>query len=235
MTKQRMRLHDWATFAAAAALLGGIVCLLLGRWALAAALAGVVVASFFLARHSSRRHPGPMPHAVRWVLFLPRGNQSPEHLRSILAPQPGERVLEIGPGVGIYALPIAGTLAPGGALEALDIQEEMLADLARRAATAGVRNIVTRHGNAQQLPYPDASFDAAYLVGVLGEIPDPAAALQELRRILKPRGRLIVGETVLDPDYVRLPRLHSLAGDAGLAFIEQRGSWHSYFARFQAA
>ena len=41
-------------------------------------------------------------------------------------------------------------------------------------------------GGAQHLPYPDADFDGAFLIGVLGEIPSPAAALGELRRVLKP-------------------------------------------------
>jgi SAM-dependent methyltransferase len=235
MTAQRLRPHDWAAVAAVAALLGALTALLFGRFALSAGLIAMVVISGMLARRWSRRHPGPMPHAVRWVLFLPRGAQSPDHLRAFLAPQRGERVLEIGPGVGIYALPIAAALAPDGALEALDVQAEMLADLAQRARAAGVRNITTRHGDAQSLPYPDATFDAVYLVEVLGEIPDPAAALRELRRVLKPAGRLVVGEAILDPDYVSLQTLRRLTDAAGFHFADKRGGWSAYFARFQAA
>lgn len=235
MSKYRMRPHDWTFFAAFAGLFGCIAAVLVGRVLTAVALAAAAIGCALLARRSSHRQPGPMPYAVRWVLFLPRGGQSPDHLRRILEPRPGERILEIGPGVGIYALPIAGALAPEGALEAFDVQEEMLADLTRRAQRADVRNIVTRQGDAQRLPYPDASFDAAYLVGVLGEIPDPGAALCEVRRVLKPHGRLVVGETRLDPDFVSLANLRTLASTARLSFTEQRGSWHSYFARFQPA
>jgi SAM-dependent methyltransferase len=235
MTKQPFRLVDWATFAFVGALLGAVGALLTGRFTAATVFAAAVVLSAVLARRWSRLYPGPMPHAVRWVLLLPRGKQSPEHLRAVLAPRAGERMLEIGPGIGVYSLPIATALAPDGGLEAIDVQAEMLADLSRRAATAGVRNITTVHGDAQRLPYPDASFDAAYIVEVLGEIPDPAAALRELRRVLKPGGRLIVGEAIFDPDYVRLSKLRRLAEAAGLSFAERRGSWHSYWARFQLA
>jgi ubiquinone/menaquinone biosynthesis C-methylase UbiE len=83
---------------------------------------------------------------------------------------------------------------------------------------------------------PDGTFDAAYLVGVLGEIPDPSAALRELRRVLHPRGRLVVGEAlVVDPDGVRLPTLRRLTATAG--FVEERrlGPPFVYFARFRIA
>jgi ubiquinone/menaquinone biosynthesis C-methylase UbiE len=79
------------------------------------------------------------------------------------------------------------------ATAAADLQQEMLDHTMRRAAEAGVRTIEPRRGDARELPYADATFDAAYLVAVLGEVPDPDAALRELARILKPGGRLVVG------------------------------------------
>ena len=175
-----------------------------------------------------------MPHALRWVLFLPRGPHSAANLQHILQPRGGERVLEIGPGVGIHSIPIAAALAPDGVLEALDAQPKMLADLSRRAAAAGVHNVTATPGDAQHLPYPDRAFDAAYLIGVLGEIPDRTAALRELHRVLKPKGRLVVGEVVLDPDYVPLGTLRKLAAEAGFVFERHRGPWFSYFARFRS-
>ena len=82
------------------------------------------------------------------------------------------------------------------------MQREMLDDLTRRATRAGIGNLVATLGDAQALPYPDRTFDGAYLVGVLGEIPDQAAALRDFRQVLRPSGRLVVGEVVLDPDYI---------------------------------
>jgi ubiquinone/menaquinone biosynthesis C-methylase UbiE len=177
-----------------------------------------------------------MPYSLRWVLYLPRWPLTPARLRSILEPRAGERMLELGPGVGIYSIPMAKALMPGGVVETLDIQPEMLADLARRSAAAGVANIVTTDGDAQQLPFADGSFDGAYLIGVLGEIPDPPAALRELRRVLKPDGRLVIGEVLgLDPDAVRLTTLCAMARDAGFAFERRLGPRVGYFARFTVA
>lgn len=91
----------------------------------------------------------------------------------------------------------------------------MLAALARRARRAGVGNIAATHGDAERLPYPDACFDAVYLIGVLGEVPNRMAALREFRRVLKPDGRLVVGESFLrDPDAIRLATLRDEADNA---------------------
>jgi ubiquinone/menaquinone biosynthesis C-methylase UbiE len=175
-----------------------------------------------------------MPYALRWVLYLPRGPLTAARLRTMLEPAPGERVLEIGPGVGIYSLPIAQALAPDGMLDAIDIQRDMLADLATRARRAGVRNIAAAQGDAQHLAYDDGSFDAAFLVGVLGEIPDPAAALRELRRVLRPTGRLVVGEMLFgDPDAIAPTTLRKMVEEAGFVFERRQGPWLCYFARFR--
>jgi ubiquinone/menaquinone biosynthesis C-methylase UbiE len=116
-----------------------------------------------------------------------------------------------------------------------DVQPQMLADLARRARAAGVHNVVAAEGDAQRLPYPDAVFDGAYLVGVLGEIPDPGAALRELRRVLKPGGRLVIGEVlVLDPDGLPLAMLREAVGAAGFVLEQRLGPRVAYFARFGA-
>jgi len=235
-TPARPRPHDLASFVAALAVLGAVGAGLAGRVTLAVACASAALGAMLVARRASRRQPGPMPYAFRWVLFLPRWPTTVAQLREILEPKPGERMLEIGPGVGIYALPIAAALGPSGTLEALDVQREMLAALARRARAAGVTNLVADQGDVQRLPYPDASFDAAYLVGVLGEVPDPALALRELRRVLKPGGRLVVGEVLFaDPDAVRLAALRGLAERSGLELERRVGPSFGYFARFRPA
>jgi SAM-dependent methyltransferase len=228
------RLHDWASVAGTIAALVALVAIVAGNVALAVVAALVSAGLAVAARAASQRHPAPMPYALRWVLYLPRWPLSVARLLRILEPRAGERLLEIGPGVGIYGVPIARALR-GGSLDALDVQPEMLAVLERRARAAGVTNLVAAEGDAHRLSYPDATFDGAYLIGVLGEIPDPDAALRELRRVLKPGGRLVVGEVlVLDPDAVRLPTLQDAAQRAGFAFERRLGPPVAYFARFRA-
>jgi hypothetical protein len=103
----------------------GVTALVAGHAPWAAVGVGAAVAAAMAARSSSQRHPAPMPYAQRWVLYVPRGLSS-QRLHRLLEPRSGERMLEVGPGVGIYSLPIAATLAPGGILDALDVQPEML-------------------------------------------------------------------------------------------------------------
>ena len=230
-----MRLHDFSGFATLAAILHTIGCVLFGNWP--AALVGVVAVVVLggLTRYWSVTEPGPMPYVLRWTLAFPRGNLSPAHLERLLAPRRGERMLEIGPGTGVYSIPIAKALGQDGSLDVLDVQQEMLDEVTAHARAAGVGNVTATRGDARTLPYSDDTFDAAYLVGVLGEIPDEARALRELRRVLKPEGRLVVGEVAIDPDFVRLGPLRERTGAAGFAFDRRQGNALSYLARFRAA
>src|SRR5438477_9754950 len=140
----------------------------------------------------ARGHPSACPYTLRFVLRFPRRALARERLLAILAPQHGEHVLELGPGTGYYSLEVAATLA-GGRLDIFDISQEFLDDVMRQARESGLDNITATQGDARALPYAQDSFDAAFLVAVLGEIPDQDAALRELARVLRPQGRLVVG------------------------------------------
>jgi ubiquinone/menaquinone biosynthesis C-methylase UbiE len=153
----------------------------------------------------------------------------------VLRPEPGERLLEVGVGTGYYSLEMAEWIAPGGRLELFDLQQEFLDHAMRAAAERGLENLVPTQGDATDLPYEDASVDAVVLTAVLGEIPDSAAALQEIRRVLKPSGRLVVGELFGDPHFTTRAGLERMAADAGLALEEGSGNWFGYFARLAAA
>src|SRR5215211_8626958 len=149
-----------------------------------------------------RKDPSACPYGLSFSLDLPHPSVTRPRLREMLSPEPSQRVLEVGPGTGYYALEAARWLEPGGTLDILDIQQEMLHHTMHRARAMGVSNIFPRRGDAQALPYPDAHFDSAYLVATLGEVPDKGWALRELRRVLERGGRLVVGEVLLDPHKV---------------------------------
>ena len=228
-----MRRHDWSGFAALGATMIALVELGRGHSTSAFMWLVVAVATAVLTRYWSITYPAPMPHLLRWTLAVPRGNHSPEHVKRILEPRRGERLLEIGPGTGIHAIPVAAALAPDGVLDVYDVQQAMLDDVMARARADGVTNITPKQGDAQKLPYTDGTFDGAYLVGVLGEIPDGQATLRELRRVLKPHGRLVIGEVFFDPDFIRFGALERRAAEASFAFERRLGGALTYLARFR--
>jgi ubiquinone/menaquinone biosynthesis C-methylase UbiE len=155
-------------------------------------------------------------------------------LLNILAPSPGERLLEVGPGTGYYSLDVAQHIEPGGTLDILDLQEAMLTTTIAKARERRIDNLIPTPGSAQTLPYPDASFDGAFLVAVLGEVPDKNAALLELRRVLKRGGRLVVGEGQPDPHMVGFAELVERATRGGFQFEERSGGRLGYVACFRA-
>ena len=110
-----------------------------------------------------RRNPSACPYSHRFSLDLPHPSVTRTRLREMLSPEPGQRVLEVGPGTGYYSLKAARWLEPEGTLDILDIQQEMLDHTMRRTREVGISNIVPALGDAQALPYPDVHFDSAYL------------------------------------------------------------------------
>jgi ubiquinone/menaquinone biosynthesis C-methylase UbiE len=177
-----------------------------------------------------RTHPSACPYGQRFWVEAPHPFITRARLREALRPRAGETVLEVGPGTGYYTLAVAGWLQPGGVLHAFDVQQEMLDHTMRAAGREGVTNVVPRQGDARALPYADDSFDAAFLVTVLGEVPDQDAALRELARVVRPAGRIVVGELVGDPHMVAIGALARRARAAGLRVERRVGPPFGYFA-----
>jgi SAM-dependent methyltransferase len=179
-----------------------------------------------------RKNPSACPYSQRFFVEAPHPLITRARLSEILDPRPGERILEVGPGTGYYTLDVAESIKPDGDLDILDLQQEMLDHTMRRAAERGLVNVTPTRSDATALPYEDGTFDAAFLVTVLGEIPDQETALRELARVLRPGGRLIVGEVVGDPHYVRMAPMRLRASGAGLGYERRVGGPLGYFVRF---
>ncbi len=182
-----------------------------------------------------RRNPSACPYGQRFWVQAPHPIITRDRLRRVLRPQPGERLLEIGPGVGYYTLAMARWVGAAGKVEIFDLQQQFLDHTMRRAAERGLHNILPTQGDATALPYGDASMDAVVLTAVLGEIPDPRAALTEVRRVLRPSGRLVVGELFGDPHFTALAALKRRSDGTGLSFEEHSGNRLGYFARLSRA
>ena len=128
----------------------------------------------------------------------------------------GMRVLDAGCGPGRLTVPIAERVGEAGRVVALDRQPRMLRKLQRRVAADGITNVEAVLGGIGEARLPAGSFDVAVLVTVLGEIPDKAAALREIRGALRADGVLSVTEVLPDPHYLSLARVRALAAEAGL-------------------
>ncbi len=148
--------------------------------------------------------------------------------------RPGQTVLELGPGPGYYSIETAQMVGPEGRLLCLDIQRGMLDVLAGRLTEAGADNAGLAVADAMHLPLAASSVDRAFLVTVLGEVPDPDAALTELRRVLKPRGLLGFCESLGDPDIVFLGKLRNLCGRHGFEEVTSYRNPLGYTAVFRA-
>lgn len=182
-----------------------------------------------------RKNPSACPYGQRFWVQAPHPIISRDRLRTVLAPQPGERVLEIGPGTGYYTLDIAEWVGPDGRVEIFDLQQEFLDHVMQRSAERGLGNVTPTQGDATALPFEGDSVDAVVLTAVLGEIPDTLAALREIRRVLRPGGRLVVGELFGDPHFTTQASLRRQAAEAGLRWEAHSGNWLGYFARLSPA
>jgi SAM-dependent methyltransferase len=192
-----------------------------------------VVAALAAAYWWWRRHPSPCPYGLRLWVQVPRPFLTRARLREALALSGGERVLEIGPGTGYYTPELAHWVGYG-TVEILDIQQEMLDHTMRKVERLGIRNVSPQLADSVELPYPDESVDAALMVTVFGEIPDGDAALREIRRVLKPGGRLVIGSIAVgDPHFSSLRSLGPRVERNGLHSAGSVGPPFAYFASFQ--
>jgi len=116
--------------------------------------------------------------------------------RTEVVPRARGRVLEVGIGSGLNP-PFYGPEVVE--LDGVDPSPELLRQARRRAAAA--RFPVRLHpGSAERLPFPDGTFDTAVMTWTLCSIPDPEAALREIRRVLRPAGRLLFVEHGRSPE-----------------------------------
>ena len=117
-------------------------------------------------------------------------------LLELLALQPGEHVLDVGSGPGHYALEMASAVGDAGRVAGVDNAEGSLETARRRCA--GLANVGFHLGDAADLPFDEATFDAALSTQVFEYLPDVAAALAEVFRVLKPGGRVLIHDTEWD-------------------------------------
>lgn len=176
----------------------------------------------------------PMPQFMANLIDNPlrRKVQPPDELAMRHGIEPGMTVLDVGPGNGTYTLAAARRVGPAGKIVAIDIEPKMIERVQRRVQKAGAKNIEARLADVYALPFDDGALDAAYMITVIGEIPEPERAMREIRRVLKPSGTLSFSELLLDPDYPLASTTIRRAEAAGFRLKQRFGGFFSYTLRF---
>jgi arsenite methyltransferase len=151
--------------------------------------------------HTGRPLARMLEYADEWLEGIPEssiesfaGTGNPFSLGEIL---PGVRVVDVGCGAGIDSLIAAKKVGPEGRVIGVDMTPSMLEKASRAAREMGLENVEFREGYAEALPVEDGWADVVISNGVLNLMPDKAAALEEMSRVLKPNGRLQVGDILV--------------------------------------
>ncbi|BBZ50242.1 methyltransferase domain-containing protein [Mycobacterium heidelbergense] len=182
-----------------------------------------------LLHKTRQKEVSPYPHQAAFLLNNPvrRALAKPARVVEALGLTGSEHVLEVGPGPGFYSVEIARRL-PYGRLDLFDVQPEMLTKAGRQLEHAGFYDVGFTTGQAAEgFPFPDNTFDVAFLAAVIGEVPDKPACIRSLGRVLKSGGRLVFAEAFPDPDRMSVRELRDLTESENFDFVEATGNrWH---------
>jgi arsenite methyltransferase len=152
--------------------------------------------------HTGYRLAAILGYPQEWIERLPRGavvsmagTGNPLALGQL---DPGERVVDCGSGAGADALIAARLVGPTGHVIGVDMTAEMLAAARANAADVRLANVEFREGLMEALPIETGWADVVISNGVLNLVPDKAAAIAEMYRVLRPGGRLQAADIVLE-------------------------------------
>jgi SAM-dependent methyltransferase len=150
--------------------------------------------------HTGRPLAEILEYQAEWLDGLPEGSiesfAGTGNPFSLGALAPGERVVDIGCGAGIDSLIAANMVGPEGAVIGIDMTPSMLEKA--RAGTGSLEHLEFLLGFGEELPVPDAWADVVISNGVVNLMPDKPEAFTEIARVLKPGGRIQIGDILVD-------------------------------------
>ena len=151
--------------------------------------------------HTGRRLAAILAYDEEWLDGVPEatiasfaGTGNPFSLGRLV---PGEHVVDVGCGAGIDSVIAARMVGPTGSVVGVDMTPAMLEKARAGAKEAELHNLEFRQGLAESLPVADSWADVVISNGVLNLFPDKLAGLQQMARVLKPEGRLQIGDIIV--------------------------------------
>lgn len=177
----------------------------------------------------------PIPQALTRFIDGPHRHrfQPPDATAVRHGIEPGMKVMDVGPGNGSYTIAAARLAGPDGTVYAVDIDQKIIERLNQRINDQGVDNLIPMVADVYELPFSREEFDLIYLITVIGEIPEPVKAMREFHRVLKPEGRLVFSELLVDADYPSRKRLVQLASESGFREVKRLGNFFYYTLIFE--
>jgi arsenite methyltransferase len=152
--------------------------------------------------HTGRPLARMLGYKEQWLAGVPQravesfaGTGNPFSLGPL---NPGDNVVDVGCGAGIDSLIAARMVAPDGRVVGVDMTPAMLAKARQAATETGLDTVEFREGYGEALPIVDGWADAVISNGVLNLMPDKEAALAEMARVLRPGGRLQIGDILVE-------------------------------------
>jgi len=167
-----------------------------------------------------------------WICFtfdnaLRRLLQNPKRT---IAPyvKPGWTVLDVGPGMGYFTIPLAKLVGDSGKVIAADIQKQMLKGIYKRALKAGVQDRIELHLSMPESIGVTGPIDFCLAFWMVHEVNDRAHFLGEIFQILKPQGQLLLAEPKLHVAKINFNSTVEIAKQAGFSIVETPGIFFSY-------
>lgn len=152
--------------------------------------------------HTGLRAAANAGYRDEWLEGLPKssiasfaGVANPFHWG---LPLPGERVVDVGSGIGMDSMVAANAVGAEGRVVGVDMTPEMLERARAGAQEAGIPNVEFREGLAEQLPVDEGWADLVISNGVINLVPDKVGAYREIARVLKPGGRAQIADICVE-------------------------------------
>ncbi|MBX3053599.1 MAG: class I SAM-dependent methyltransferase [Caldilineaceae bacterium] len=178
-----------------------------------------------------RRTPRPHPRLLASILENPLRlkYRDPAQTLGPFGLAEGMNVLDLGCGTGLFTEQMARQVGLSGIVHAVDIQSALLEKARQRVTEAGLAGRVHfHHSGAYRLPLADASVDIAILIATFSEVPNSLLLLEELRRVVKPGGRVGISEELPHPGYLPAAAVRGQLREAGFRYGGQQGNPFCY-------
>jgi ubiquinone/menaquinone biosynthesis C-methylase UbiE len=137
--------------------------------------------------------------------------EQPEQVIDALGIRPGQTVADLGAGSGYFSFRMAPRVGTQGKILAVDIQEEMLRVVRRRAQREGVTNVVAIRSTESDSKLPNASVDLLLMVDVYHELEYPYEVMQSVVKALKPGGRVALVEYRKEDPRIMIKEVHKMS------------------------